>query len=335
MDVALILVVVLVVLGLVAWSTGVRIINEYERGVMFRLGRLINLKPPGLRVIIPFGIDRLVKVDLRTVTLEVPPQEAITLDNVTVKVLAVVYFQVVHPQLAVTKVQNYYNATSQIAQSTLRSVLGQSSLHDLLAERAKLTSTLQHIIDEQTEPWGVKVSGVEIKDVELPESMQRAMAKQAEAERERLAKIINAEGELDAAQKLTEAAEVIRREPSALQLRYLQTLSEIGVEQNTVIVFPMPMDVIAPFMNITGRRTTPEPPAPAIAPPSGSDAPATPEIPVNHTTGERPRPYVTRGSLARAAELLATPAVPSFLPQPPPAPPASTPPTPRVDPTEG
>jgi regulator of protease activity HflC (stomatin/prohibitin superfamily) len=268
---------ILVILSLIGASTGVRIINEYERGVVFRLGRLANLKGPGFRLIIPFGFDRLVKVDLRTVTLEVPPQEAITLDNVTVKVLAVVYFQVVHPQDAITKVQNYYNATSQIAQSTLRSVLGQSSMHDLLADRTKLGATLQRIIDEHTEPWGIKVSSVEIKDVELPQSMQRAMARQAEAERERQAKIIHAQGEFDSATKLTEAAALIATQPSALQLRYLQTLSEIGAEQNSVIVFPMPMDVIKPFLDLTGRVMRDDEPTPPPA--------------------DLPRPYVTRASV--------------------------------------
>jgi regulator of protease activity HflC (stomatin/prohibitin superfamily) len=270
---------VLVVLLLIGGSTGVRIINEYERGVVFRLGHLANLKGPGFRLIVPFGFDRLVKVDLRTVTLEVPPQEAITMDNVTVKVLAVVYFQVVHPQDAITKVQNYYNATSQIAQSTLRSVLGQSSLHDLLSDRTKLVATLQRIIDDHTEPWGIKVSTVEIKDVELPQSMQRAMARQAEAERERQAKIIHAQGEFDSAAKLTEAAALIATQPSALQLRYLQTLSEIGEEQNSVIVFPMPIDIVKPFLELTGHsQRNPEstpPPAPA----------------------DLPRPYVTRASV--------------------------------------
>jgi regulator of protease activity HflC (stomatin/prohibitin superfamily) len=271
------LLAIVVILALIGGSTGVRIINEYERGVVFRLGRLANLKGPGFRLIVPFGFDRLVKVDLRTVTLEVPPQEAITLDNVTVKVLAVIYFQVVHPQDAITKVQNYYNATSQIAQSTLRSVLGQSSMHDLLADRAKLGATLQRIIDEHTEPWGVKVSSVEIKDVELPQSMQRAMARQAEAERERQAKIIHAQGEFDSAAKLTEAAALIATQPSALQLRYLQTLSEIGAEQNSVIVFPMPMDVIKPFLDLTGKVMRDDSPAPPPA--------------------DLPRPYVTRASV--------------------------------------
>ncbi len=257
---ALIVLGVIVVVVLIGLSSAIRIINEYERGVLFRLGRLMALKGPGLRLIIPFGIDRLVKIDLRTVTLEVPPQEVISLDNVTIKVNAVIYFLVVNPNFAVTKVANFINATSQIAQTTLRSVLGQSSLDELLANREKINAKLQQIIDEQTEPWGIKVSTVEIKDVELPSTMQRAMAKQAEAEREKRAKIIHAEGEFAAAQKLTEAATVIAREPSALQLRYLQTLTEIGVERNTVIVFPMPIDIMQQVMQL---RTRPSETAPA------------------------------------------------------------------------
>ncbi len=241
---------IIVLVVLIGVSSAIRIINEYERGVLFRLGRLMALKGPGLRLIIPFGIDRLVKIDLRTVTLEVPPQEVITLDNVTIKVNAVIYFLVVDPRNAVTKVANFINATSQIAQTTLRSVLGQSSLDELLANREKINTRLQKIIDEQTEPWGIKVSTVEIKDVELPQTMQRAMAKQAEAEREKRAKIIHAEGEFEAAQKLTDAAGVIATQPSALQLRYLQTLTEIGVERNTVIVFPVPIDLVQQLIDI-------------------------------------------------------------------------------------
>ena len=247
---ALIVLGIIVLVVLIGLSSAIRIINEYERGVLFRLGRLMALKGPGLRVIIPFGIDRLVKIDLRTVTLEVPPQEVITLDNVTIKVNAVIYFLVVDPRNAVTKVANFINATSQIAQTTLRSVLGQSSLDELLANREKINTRLQKIIDEQTEPWGIKVSTVEIKDVELPQTMQRAMAKQAEAEREKRAKIIHAEGEFEAAQKLTDAAGVIATQPSALQLRYLQTLTEIGVERNTVIVFPVPIDLVQQLIDI-------------------------------------------------------------------------------------
>ncbi|GAC1478657.1 MAG: slipin family protein [Candidatus Dormibacteria bacterium] len=252
---ALIVLGVIVLVVLIGLSSAIRVINEYERGVLFRLGRLMELKGPGLRLIIPFGIDRLVKIDLRTVTLEVPPQEVISLDNVTIKVNAVIYFLVVNPNFAVTKVANFINATSQIAQTTLRSVLGQSSLDELLANREKINTRLQQIIDEETEPWGIKVSTVEIKDVELPSTMQRAMAKQAEAEREKRAKIIHAEGEFDAAQKLTEAATVIAREPSALQLRYLQTLTEIGVERNTVIVFPMPIDMMQQLMQLRAQPT--------------------------------------------------------------------------------
>jgi regulator of protease activity HflC (stomatin/prohibitin superfamily) len=255
------LIAFLVVLVLIGFSSAVRIINEYERGVLFRLGRLQDLKGPGIRLIIPFGIDRLVKIDLRTVTLEVPPQEVISLDNVTIKVNAVIYFMVVNPNFAVTKVANFINATSQIAQTTLRSVLGQSSLDELLANREKINNTLQKIIDEQTEPWGVKVSTVEIKDVELPQTMQRAMAKQAEAEREKRAKIIHAEGEYAAAERLTAAATVIAQEPSALQLRYLQTLTEIGVERNTVIVFPMPIDMIEQMIEMRHRERPPAAPA--------------------------------------------------------------------------
>lgn len=253
----------IVVVVLVALSSSIRIINEYERGVLFRLGRLMDLKGPGLRLIIPFGIDRLVKIDLRTVTLEVPPQEVISLDNVTIKVNAVIYFMVVNPNSAVTKVANFINATSQIAQTTLRSVLGQSSLDDLLGNREKINTTLQRIIDEQTEPWGVKVSTVEIKDVELPATMQRAMAKQAEAEREKRAKIIHAEGEYAAAQRLTDAATVIAAQPSALQLRYLQTLTEIGVERNTVIVFPVPLDLVQGFIQSRDGSRAATPTAPA------------------------------------------------------------------------
>ena len=256
---ALIVLGIIVLVVLIGLSSAIRIINEYERGVLFRLGRLMTLKGPGLRLIIPFGIDRLVKIDLRTVTLEVPPQEVITLDNVTVKVNAVIYFLVVNPNFAVTKVANFINATSQIAQTTLRSVLGQSTLDELLANREKINTRLQQIIDEQTEPWGIKVSTVEIKDVELPQTMQRAMAKQAEAEREKRAKIIHAEGEFAAAKQLTEAATVIAQQPSALQLRYLQTLTEIGVERNTVIVFPMPIDMMQQLIDLRdakGRGST-------------------------------------------------------------------------------
>jgi regulator of protease activity HflC (stomatin/prohibitin superfamily) len=241
---------VIVVLALVVAISAIRIINQYERGVVFRLGRLIPLRSPGLNFIIPFGIDRLVKMDMRVITLEVPPQEIITNDNVTAKVNAVIYFQVIDAQRAVTEVLNYINATSQIAQTTLRAALGQATLDELLANRDKINQNLQKIIDEQTEPWGIKVAVVEIKDVELPSTMQRAMAKQAEAEREKRAKIINAEGEFQASQTLANAAQVISSQQGALQLRFLQTLVEIGYEKNTTIVFPIPIDLIRPILDI-------------------------------------------------------------------------------------
>jgi regulator of protease activity HflC (stomatin/prohibitin superfamily) len=244
----------------VAFSS-LRIANEYERGVVFRLGRLIALKGPGLFFIIPFGIDRLVKIDLRTITLEVPPQEVITNDNVTAKVNAVIYFQVIDARKAVTQVLNYINATSQIAQTTLRAALGQATLDELLANREKINQNLQKIIDEQTEPWGIKVAVVEIKDVELPSTMQRAMAKQAEAEREKRAKIINADGEFQAAQTLADAAAVISSQPGALQLRFLQTLVEIGTEKNTTIVLPLPIELLRPLMNLGQGREDGAPPA--------------------------------------------------------------------------
>ncbi|TMC31630.1 MAG: slipin family protein [Chloroflexi bacterium] len=253
---ALIVLGIIVIVVLIGVSSAIRIINEYERGVLFRLGRLMTLKGPGLRLIIPFGIDRLVKIDLRTVTLEVPPQEVITHDNVTIKVNAVIYFLVVDPNHAVTKVANFINATSQIAQTTLRSVLGQSSLDELLANREKINSQLQQIIDEQTEPWGIKVSTVEIKDVELPQTMQRAMAKQAEAEREKRAKVIHAQGESLASTQLAQAAAVIGSQPAALQLRYLQTLTEIAVEKNSTIIFPLPIDLIEPMIQMMRHQAT-------------------------------------------------------------------------------
>ena len=225
-----------------------RIVQEYERGVLFRLGRAMGVCPPGPFLIIP-GVERLVKTDLRIVTLDVPSQEAITKDNVTVKVNAVVYFRIVRPWDAVLKVLDHIRATFQIAQTTLRSVLGQSSLDELLSEREKINQRLQQIIDEQTEPWGVKVSTVEVKDVELPQGMQRAMARQAEAERERRAKIINAEGEFQAAERLAQAGEIIARTPTTLQLRFLQTLTEVATEKNSTIIFPVPIDILTAFMD--------------------------------------------------------------------------------------
>ena len=237
--------IVVAVLAILFMS--VKVVSEYERGVIFRLGRLICGKGPGLFFLIPF-IDRMVKVDLRVITMDVPSQEVITKDNVTVRVNAVIYFRVVDPEASVVKVLDHIRATSQISQTTLRNVLGQSELDELLAEREKLNQTLQSIIDEHTDPWGVKVSTVEIKEVELPETMRRSMAAQAEAERERRAKIIHAEGEFQASQKLADAATIIAKEPVTLQLRYLQTLTEIASEKNSTLVFPLPIDLISMFM---------------------------------------------------------------------------------------
>jgi regulator of protease activity HflC (stomatin/prohibitin superfamily) len=237
---------VLVVLGfflLIFLGSSVRVLREYERGVIFRLGRLIALKGPGLILLVPV-IDRMVRVDLRTVTLNIPPQEVITRDNVPSRVTAVAYFKVVDPNKAIVEVENFLLATSQIAQTAMRSVLGKAELDQLLSERERLNVDLQQIIDEQTEPWGVKVSTVEIKDVEIPEQMQRAMARQAEAERERRAKIIAAEGEFQAAEKLGQAADVMSKNPTTIQLRYLQTLLEMGTSGNTTIVFPLPIDLL-------------------------------------------------------------------------------------------
>ncbi|HYT11259.1 MAG TPA: slipin family protein [Candidatus Nitrosopolaris sp.] len=262
---------VIVVLALIVAFSSLRIANEYERGVVFRLGRLIPLKGPGLFFIIPFGIDRLVKIDLRVITLEVPPQEVITNDNVTAKVNAVIYFQVVDAQRAVTQVLNFINATSQIAQTTLRAALGQATLDDLLANREKINQNLQKIIDEQTEPWGIKVAVVEIKDVELPSTMQRAMAKQAEAEREKRAKIINADGEFQASQTLANAAQIIGTQQGALQLRFLQTLVEIGTEKNTTIVLPIPIELFRPILEATSSKPTS--PGPTSAPALSSTTP--------------------------------------------------------------
>jgi regulator of protease activity HflC (stomatin/prohibitin superfamily) len=225
----------------------VKILREYERGVIFRLGRLIDTKGPGLIILVPI-IDKMVRVDLRVITYDVPPQDVITRDNVSVKVNAVLYFQVIDPNKAIVSVSNFFEATSQIAQTTLRSVLGQQEMDDLLANRDKINAELQQIIDQQTEPWGVKVSVVEVKNVDLPPDMIRAMAKQAEAERERRAKVIHADGEFQAAGKLGEAAMVIAKNPEALQLRFLQTLTEIAAEKNSTILFPVPIDVIKYFM---------------------------------------------------------------------------------------
>ncbi|MFZ4621756.1 MAG: slipin family protein [Bacteroidota bacterium] len=235
----------------------IKVLSEYERGVIFRLGRLLGVKGPGLIILIP-GIDRMIKVSLRTVVLDVPPQDVITKDNVSIKVNAVVYFRVVQPDKAIVSVENYIYATSQLAQTTLRSILGQFELDDLLAQRDKINHELQVIIDQHTEPWGIKISTVEVKQIDLPPEMQRAMAKQAEAERERRAKVVHAEGELQASQKLGEAAGVIEKNPIALQLRYLQTLTEIASENSSTVIFPLPMEMLRPFMNIGGGSSEPK-----------------------------------------------------------------------------
>jgi len=237
---------IVVLFVLIVVSMAVRVVTEYERGVIFRLGRLIGAKGPGLFLIIPF-VDRMIKVDLRVVTMDVPSQEVITRDNVTVRVNAVVYFRVVDPEASVVKVLDHIRATSQISQTTLRNVLGQSELDELLMQREKLNQMLQKIIDEHTDPWGVKVSTVEIKEVELAEEMKRSMAAQAEAERERRAKIIHAEGELQASEKLAQAAHIIGKEPSAIQLRFLSTLTEIASEKNSTIIFPIPIEFLQAF----------------------------------------------------------------------------------------
>ena len=248
-------------------GAAVKVVQEYERGVIFRLGRLVGAKGPGLFFIIPF-IDRMVKIDLRTVTLDIPSQEAITRDNVTVRVNAVCYFRVVDPEAAVVRVENFLVATLQIAQTTMRSVLGQSELDELLSKREEINARLQQIIDEQTAPWGIKVSVVEVKDVELPQEMKRAMARQAEAERDKRAKVIHAEGEFLAAQQLSEAANIISAAPSALQLRYLQTLSDISSDQSRTIIFPLPMDLISAFVGTRGGDSGAAGVKPVIPPPT-------------------------------------------------------------------
>ena len=245
-------VLTLIFLGFLLLSAAIKVLREYERGVIFRLGRVIGAKGPGLIFLIPI-IDKMVKVPLRTVTMDVPPQDVITRDNVTVKVNAVIYFRVLDPNRAVLEVENYLYATSQIAQTTLRSTLGESDLDELLSQREKINKELQQVIDKHTEPWGIKVSTVEVKNVDLPQEMQRAIARQAEAERERRAKVINAEGELQASQKLTEAAGVIATQPLAMQLRYLQTLAEIATENNSTTIFPVPIDLFAPLIDARAR----------------------------------------------------------------------------------
>ncbi len=235
-----------IVLAILFLSAAIKVLREYERGVVFRLGRVIDTKGPGLIIIIPI-VDKLVRVSLRLVAMDVPPQDVITRDNVSVKVNAVIYFRVMDPNNAVIEVENYLFATSQLAQTTLRSVCGQSELDELLSERDKINTTLQEILDKHTDPWGIKVSNVEVKHIDLPQEMQRAMAKQAEAERERRAKVINAEGEYQAATKLRDAAQMIQDFPYALQLRYLQTLREVSAENNSTTLFPIPIDLFKPF----------------------------------------------------------------------------------------
>lgn len=244
---SIVVIIALVIVVIILLAASIRIANEYERGVIFRLGRYVGVRGPGFILLIPF-IERMVKVELRVVTMDVPAQECITVDTVTVKVDAVIYFRVIKPESAILNVEQYIRATSLLAQTTLRNVVGQSDLEDLLAHRDKINVKLQALIDEGTEPWGIKVSMVEVRDVQLPETMQRAMAAQAEAERERRAKIVHADGEFQAAQKLAEAAKVIATQPSAMQLRYLQTLVTISTEKTNTIVFPLPIDLIAPLL---------------------------------------------------------------------------------------
>ncbi|MBI1814956.1 MAG: slipin family protein [Deltaproteobacteria bacterium] len=244
--------VVVVVAGLVL--SGIKILKEYERGVIFRLGRLVDHRGPGIIYVLPV-IERMQRVDLRTITMDVPPQDVITKDNVSVKVSAVLYFRVVDPNRAVVEVVDYLFATSQLAQTTLRSVCGQAELDELLAERDKLNARIQEILDQQADPWGIKVVTVEVKHIDLPQEMQRAMARQAETERERRAKVINAEGEFQAAQKLADASHIISQHPVALQLRFLQTLTEVASENNSTTIFPVPVDLFAPFFALNEKKT--------------------------------------------------------------------------------
>ncbi|MBI5574756.1 MAG: slipin family protein [Deltaproteobacteria bacterium] len=258
--------IALLVIAILFLYSAIKILNEYERGVIFRLGRVIGAKGPGLILLIPV-IDKMVRVDLRVVAMDVPAQDVITRDNVSIKVSAVLYFRVLDPNRAIVSVENYLYATSQLAQTTLRSVCGQAELDDLLSEREKINTHIQEILDKDTEPWGIKVAKVEIKHIDLPQEMQRAMAKQAEAERERRAKIIGAEGEYQAAQKLADAAQIISMQPQALQLRYLQTLREIAAENNSTTIFPIPIDLFTPFMEVAKAMKG------SVAPPSGGSKP--------------------------------------------------------------
>jgi regulator of protease activity HflC (stomatin/prohibitin superfamily) len=246
-------ILILVGIFLAILFSAIRVLNEYERGVIFRLGRIIDVKGPGLIFLIPV-IDKMIRVSLRTITMDVPPQDVITRDNVSVKVNAVVYFRVMDPNKAIVEVENYMYATSQLSQTTLRSILGQEELDDMLAEREKINNRIQEVLDKNTDPWGVKVSHVEIKHIDLPQDMQRAIARQAEAERTRRAKVINADGEFQAAAKLAEAAEVLSKNPIGLQLRYLQTLAEIATENNSTTIFPIPIDIFEPFKKFLAEK---------------------------------------------------------------------------------
>ena len=256
----MITIVTIVVLVVLFLSSAIRILNEYERAVVFRLGRVLKFKGPGLIILIPL-VDRMMKVSLRLVVLDVDPQDVITRDNVSVKVNAVIYFRVIEPVKAVIEVENYQYAMSQLAQTTLRSVCGQAELDELLSDREKINNELQEILDTHTDPWGIKVATVELKHIDLPQEMQRAMAKQAEAERERRSKIINAEGEFQASRRLSEAAEIIQKHPVALQLRYLQTMREMASESNTNTFFPFPMDLVKPFLKMFEKEGSEEPKA--------------------------------------------------------------------------
>jgi len=243
-----------VIIALVLIASGVKVLPEYERAVIFRLGRLVPHRGPGMIYVVPV-IERMVRIDLRTITMDIPPQDVITRDNVSVKVNAVLYFRVLDPNKALVEIENYLFATSQLAQTTLRSVCGQAELDDLLSEREKINTHLQEILDSQTDPWGIKVSLVEVKHIDLPQEMQRALARQAEAERERRAKVINAEGEFQAAQRLADASQIIEQHPVALQLRYLQTLSEVAAENNSTTLFPVPIDLLRPFLSAARKPT--------------------------------------------------------------------------------
>ncbi len=296
----IVIVVVLAVLAATAAAASVRVLREYERAVVFRLGRLMEQRGPGVVTIVP-GIDRMVRISLRTITLTVPPQEVITRDNVPVRVTAVAYYRVVDPNRAVVEVQSYDDATLQIAQTTLRSVLGGADLDTLLGERERLNEDLQHVIDTHTEPWGIKVTAVEIKDVEIPDRMQHAIARQAEAERERRAKIIDAEGEFQSAEKLSQAADVIAQNPVTIQLRYLQTLREIGATQNSTVVFAVPIDLMKPALDALARVPASRPQA--LPDDHGADAPngALPPAPAHELGGAGESAAVTPPAAANGS----------------------------------